>query len=206
MTVSDVIWIVLVGMTIMGLLLGVEALLQRRGGKKQVALNQGRVLPFASWILAGPINAYPGSTPLSLVFPDDGIRLGEIVGRRAWHVDIFSGYLLALNSPIVWPPGEAMEAHCESGVFRGAPHEAPDEACTCGLYALKPGQDVADCWGEVELWGSYLEGERGYCAQYARPTRINRVLFLGKYDQKILDRVTNRYPEIAIVDTWEEAR
>lgn len=54
----------------------------------------------------------------------------------------------------------------------------PGEDCACGIYALKS-RDMnshylsgADAWGEVYLWGKYVEGDFGYRAQYAYPKSI----------------------------------
>jgi hypothetical protein len=74
-----------------------------------------------------------------------------------------------------WPPGETLQAGCAVKA-----HQAPNSACTCGIYAHKtreaaiaqaagaPGAVV----GEVELWGAVVEHEHGYRAQWARPDAL----------------------------------
>lgn len=68
-------------------------------------------------------------------------------------------------------------------------HPVPDEDCTCGIYAVKTlsllveENAIASCrrldWiqdrlvlGAVDLWGKVVIHERGYRAQFARPTQL----------------------------------
>jgi hypothetical protein len=55
------------------------------------------------------------------------------------------------------------------------PHEAPDEVCTCGIYAATTEKHVppgANVYGKVKLWGKVVPGETGYRAQYAYPSEF----------------------------------
>jgi hypothetical protein len=89
----------------------------------------------------------------------------------------------------LWPAGEALIAECLGcrGLFgrfrRKRRHDAPEARCECGIYATaleRVGQYVADApcrgvahvLGQVALWGTVIECERGFRASHAYPTRI----------------------------------
>ena len=100
---------------------------------------------------------------------------------RAWRSSAEADGSLVLQSlthaggGTRWPPGETLQARCAVKA-----HQAPNSACTCGIYAHKtreaaiaqaagaPGTVV----GEVELWGAVVEHEHGYRAQWARPDAL----------------------------------
>jgi hypothetical protein len=89
----------------------------------------------------------------------------------------------------VWPADEALTAQC-LGRPRLIPrlrhnrlHDAPEPDCECGIYAAAlelvsqyvaeaPCQGFARVLGQVALWGTVIECERGYRASHAYPTRI----------------------------------
>lgn len=67
------------------------------------------------------------------------------------------------------------------------PHPAPNASCACGIWALNERADTERtvweyakqhtslpgfAFGRVQLWGKIIRCERGYRAQYARPTEI----------------------------------
>ncbi|MET0188110.1 MAG: hypothetical protein ABW212_03870, partial [Pseudonocardia sediminis] len=83
-----------------------------------------------------------------------------------------------LRSPVKvsteWPAGAALDARCE---LRG--HPAPEPSCTCGLYAARDPADVggvgfggATLLGCVAMWGTVVEGERGWRAGTGRPVAL----------------------------------
>ncbi|MDQ4118578.1 MAG: hypothetical protein M3235_16680, partial [Actinomycetota bacterium] len=91
---------------------------------------------------------------------------GVVVGWRTWQVR--ESEPARLRSPLQvsteWPPGAPLAARCE---LQG--HPAPDPGCTCGLYAARvPGQVGGVGFGRVTLlgcvalWGTVVEGERGW--------------------------------------------
>ena len=111
---------------------------------------------------------------------------------RVWKVVRHNGQF-SLGSVVqrtVWPAGEALVAQCLAGSRlslllrrRKARHEAPDVGCRCGIYAAgleTVGQYAADApfsgvsrvIGQVALWGTVVECERGYRASCAYPSRI----------------------------------
>ena len=73
---------------------------------------------------------------------------------------------------IGWRPGEAFTAECKT---QGC-HEVPRSDCTCGIYASKSldhlrriGYTENRIHGEVCLWGTIIEHEDGWRAQFAYP-------------------------------------
>ena len=82
-----------------------------------------------------------------------------------------------------WRAGEPLEARCRLFEFAHwrplrtnlRPHDAPHLKCTCGIYASKtldlrwPGYQRSLIYGQVLLWGTIVEHQRGWRAQYAYP-------------------------------------
>lgn len=98
--------------------------------------------------------------------------ISPMVGYRAWQWD--TAGLKSLNG-IRWHPGRAFSAECKS---RGR-HEAPRSECTCGVYASKSfdhlsriGYAQQPIHGEVCLWGTVVEHEEGWRAQFAYPKKF----------------------------------
>ena len=107
-----------------------------------------------------------------------------IVGYRAWS---WAGphYLKSLTNQQPWPPGKPMVAKCQAWPH----HKAPQEICTCGIYALKTitqknrnqfpqfprGDKTWPCLivGEVYLWGKVIEHQYGWRAQFAYPKSLS---------------------------------
>src|SRR5215510_6271759 len=117
--------------------------------------------------------------------------LGEVPAFRSWNVDL-NGTLLSLNGAR-WRPGGYMVATCQpfgTSMRLGRGHtvsEIPVKTCSCGIYAAKDREHLADMqynrWtpgddpyprviGEVALSGKIIPGTQGYRALKARPTRI----------------------------------
>jgi hypothetical protein len=119
------------------------------------------------------------------------------VGWRAWFV-VQTRDGLRLSSvlyPTLWTPRQEEVAACRP-LGRGegpAPHIAPHERCSCGIYAAKSpgpatsyvhghggaGEPLFRVMGTVSLWGTVIESELGYRASHAYPARlyipVNRV-------------------------------
>lgn len=89
----------------------------------------------------------------------------------------------------LWPAGEALAAECLRcrhlfpRLRRKREHAAPDARCECGIYAAElervgqyvaeaPCSGVARVLGQVALWGTVIECERGLRASHAYPARI----------------------------------
>ena len=114
----------------------------------------------------------------------DGIE--PIVGYRLWRVEIGTSVLLAFGGE-PWSTDGWTRAACRPRMPRSgglpAPHEAPDEACTCGLHAMKSAADLVRVVldggratildsvvliGKVLLGGKVIEHDLGYRAGQAR--------------------------------------
>ena len=110
---------------------------------------------------------------------------------RVWKVVRHEGeYTLgSVVQRTLWPAGEAFIAEClrfrrvMRHLLRKRRHEAPEADCECGIYGApleRVGQYVADfpCGGiarvvgQVALWGTVVECERGLRASHAYPRRI----------------------------------
>ena len=118
-----------------------------------------------------------------------------IVGYRAWNYTTSDGVqLFPFNAPAGLLRKSEWEDAWETWVTSSCPlprdvtHLAPDEDCTCGFYALKSPEDVAEfttaiifqaaasrdrggdgaVLGRVLLAGKVIEHETGYRAERAR--------------------------------------
>jgi hypothetical protein len=112
----------------------------------------------------------------SVKIPD---YISPIAGYRAWRWD--AAGLRSLNGE-PWFPGRPLEAACGAAA-RGilgpveavnVAHESTHSDCTCGVYAAKSiehlrqsGYERYGIHGEVYLWGTVVEHERGWRAQFA---------------------------------------
>lgn len=78
-----------------------------------------------------------------------------------------------LQSRVMWTPYEAFEATCQSEEPM-TPHLAPSISCQCGIYATStpPASSYGEILGRIALWGTVIEAESGYVAQYAYPTAL----------------------------------
>jgi hypothetical protein len=116
-----------------------------------------------------------------------------IVAWRVWRV-LGRREDLRLRSVVygtLWPVGEPMQARClrhRRSLLpwrRPQEHVAPEEDCTCGVYAadlegLRPYLDgfepllrpVQRVLGRVSLWGDVLECERGWRGTLGYPEHL----------------------------------
>jgi hypothetical protein len=107
--------------------------------------------------------------------------ISPITGYRVWQWD--RAGLRSLNGE-TWQHGEPLEARCRLSEFvhwrrhraNLRPHDAPHLSCTCGIYASKslehfrrPGYQRSLIYGQVLLWGTIVEHQRGWRSQYAYP-------------------------------------
>jgi hypothetical protein len=104
--------------------------------------------------------------------------ISPIVGHRVWQWDAKG--LKSLNGKR-WPPRQPLAARCGAGNAHDF-HEPPQTDCTCGVYAAKSrehlrqlGYEGRGIRGEVHLWGTVVEHELGWRAQFAYP----KALFLS---------------------------
>jgi len=105
--------------------------------------------------------------------------ISPLVAYRAWQLDATG--LKSLCGEL-WHPGRSLAAACKASL-RGTAHDvhdAPQMNCTCGIYAAKSHADLRTAGyagfgihGEVYLWGTVVEHELGWRAQYACPKNFS---------------------------------
>ena len=106
--------------------------------------------------------------------------ISPIIGYRVWKWEN-TGLKSVCGEP--WCPGQPLAAGCRVFVGRvenaNDAHDAPQEKCTCGVYAAKnlehlhrAGYGGYGICGEVCLWGKVIEHERGWRAQLAYPKNL----------------------------------
>jgi hypothetical protein len=115
-----------------------------------------------------------------------------IVAWRVWWLVSFDGVcrLASAFKWATWPPGQPLVATCLgppsllNRLRRRSQHDAPDTGCQCGIYgaelsladnclsALRDCAELGRVLGEVSLWGTVIECEKGYRASLAYPRRI----------------------------------
>jgi hypothetical protein len=119
-----------------------------------------------------------------------------VEGWRVWIVldDAGTARLRSLYYDVPWEPESPVLATClnRERPFprlwrrRERHHVAPDDSCTCGIYAATErfaarryleqppatSREVCRVLGRVALWGTVVECERGWRASYAYPTRL----------------------------------
>ena len=124
---------------------------------------------------------------MSVAIPD---YVQPFEGWRVWRASS-DGSQLRLRSVVqetVWPPREEFAAECLrrrilARLSRRQRHEAPAEACACGIYATsldrlgsylheRGGNRTHYVFGRVLLWGTLIECEQGWRAARAYPAEI----------------------------------
>jgi hypothetical protein len=116
------------------------------------------------------------------VIPD---YISPLVGYRVWTWDTTGLKSLCGER---WHPSQSLAARCRASAVVGPvvgrseaadAHDAPQEKCTCGIYAVKTlhhfrsaGYERYGIHGEVYLWGTVVEHELGYRAQFAYPKNL----------------------------------
>ena len=108
--------------------------------------------------------------------------ISPIVGYRVWTWNTKGLKSLCGGR---WHPGQSLAARCRASAVVGPivgrseaadDHDAPQSNCTCGIYAVKTlhhfrgaGYEQFGIYGEVYLWGTVVEHELGWRAQFAYP-------------------------------------
>jgi hypothetical protein len=101
--------------------------------------------------------------------------ISPIIGHRVWRWD--AAGLRSLNGKR-WSPRQPVAAKCGAENAHDA-HEPPRLDCSCGVYAAKSrehlrqlGYEGRGIRGEVHLWGTVVEHELGWRAQFAYPKTL----------------------------------
>jgi preprotein translocase subunit YajC len=112
--------------------------------------------------------------------------ISPIIGYRVWKWEKTGLKSLCGER---WKPSQLLAARCRASVIVGPiagraeavhdAHEPPQTNCTCGVYASKSLEQLlttgyAKCGihGEVYLWGTVVEHELGWRAQFAYPKTL----------------------------------
>ena len=119
---------------------------------------------------------------------------GTVIGHRCWGLaKTPTGILLVSWGNTLWPPSQPLTATCNH-----KSHDAPGNDCSCGIYALTPGEGFPyysydgphlPVWGEVHLWGEIIRGTKGYRAQHGYP----KSLHLAHKDWKAAEPLEQAY-------------
>jgi hypothetical protein len=90
-----------------------------------------------------------------------------LIGYRSWFIR--DNLLMSWGqSDFCWLPG-GVQANCNKS------HQVPWNKHSCGLYCLsKPNPNAysGDVYGQVEMWGRYIEGDSGVRAEWGKPTAL----------------------------------
>lgn len=134
---------------------------------------------------------------------DDGTYVDAVVGYRTWRCYLEHARA-ALVSPTIgctpWVPGEVLEAECRCPRIR-----IQDDDHRCGIYAydfpvvpityrmlgLSGRHAPQTICGEVLLWGDVHVHEKGYRAEFAKPSAF--------YVSERMDRRLVRVIELAAI-------
>ena len=111
--------------------------------------------------------------------------ISPIVGYRVWTWDTTGLKSLCGER---WHPSQSLAARCRASAVVGTiagrseaadDHDAPQTNCTCGIHAVKTlhhfrsaGYEQFGIYGEVYLWGTVVEHELGWRAQFAYPKNL----------------------------------
>jgi hypothetical protein len=111
--------------------------------------------------------------------------ISPIVGYRVWTWNTIGLKSLCGER---WHPGQSLAARCRASAVVGPiagrseaadDHNAPQANCTCGIHAVKTlhhfrsaGYGRFGIYGEVYLWGTVVEHELGWRAQFAYPKNL----------------------------------
>jgi len=134
--------------------------------------------------------------------------IAPLIGYRTWAMGL--GQLWSPHGPgrQRWPRTEPLRAIC---LRHGVPsfinpripeHAAPDQHCTCGIYATFAPWDLefdelrhpwALVAGQVEGWGRVALGERGFRAELARPRQLFDELWWDEATRRAAARAARAY-------------
>jgi hypothetical protein len=112
--------------------------------------------------------------------------ISPIIGYRVWKWENTGLKSLCGER---WHSGQSLAARCRASVVVGPiagraeavhdAHDVPKADCTCGVYAVKTldhfrsaGYERFGIHGEVYLWGTVVEHELGWRAQFAYPKTL----------------------------------
>lgn len=111
------------------------------------------------------------------------VSIEPVLGWRVWRLDEDGGTfsLASMTRPDRWAPGTPFLGTCEFGKHRDP---APDESCSCGIYAATSPEELARAAvlsssvaavGAIAMWGTVVEHARGARSKFAYPSRLRLV-------------------------------
>lgn len=158
-----------------------QGAISRPGGIMPLSSSQMATMQnmaFAQQLAMAKAMMYGGSfeAPQTKPLPRTAPAVGELIGHRAWTVQ-GGNLLLSISAKSAWFPGQAMLDKIGHG-------QEIDDHNTAGIWAFKDPYDLANefwsmlrdgsVFGTVWLWGTVIEHERGYRAQYAAIRSLER--------------------------------
>lgn len=133
---------------------------------------------------------------------DTGVKVGEVLGWRAWRVE--EGWLYSMyNASYEWDPDKNAEAYCVGpNVGEGihAFHTRKQAIDTYGGHGNSCNQIVV---GRVALWGQIYEFEKGWHGEFARVHSLDWIshdvkrkrkgFFMSRNDPSLLNTLRKTY-------------
>lgn len=114
---------------------------------------------------------------------DAGITLGEIIAWRVWHVTT-EQLLKSVATSNIWAPGEPMVGNVEHAGVHAWKSASGALTYAAGNQALV---------GKVALWGTVVEHEDGYRAEYAKPVSIEFTMGNNHWPPSLVHKIAKRY-------------
>lgn len=112
---------------------------------------------------------------------DAGIRAGEIIAYRAWK--LIDGILHSMAADFAWVPGEIASGDPGSGL---GVHAFKSLGDAVGQYGWAASNSQPVIFGTVALWGTVIEHEKGYRAEFGA-----------------IDSIVMVKPSVAIKPKWK---
>lgn len=131
--------------------------------------------------------------------PINAMEAGELIGYRVWCVSGFGLYSVSMGTQ--WPPGKVITDRMKA-------EQEIDDTNQVGVWAFSTKEYLEESfsspdlvYGTVWLWGTVIEHEKGYRAQYAAIRSLDRFeeevlengFFFRRKRMRVLDELRKRY-------------
>jgi len=122
---------------------------------------------------------------------DAGISAGEIIAHRAWRTHF--GLLQSMAVDKTWSPSEPMEGDPDYMGHGKGVHAFKSQTEALSQYGPeRSGWPVVI--GTIALWGTVIEHEKGYRAEFGKVNSIDLVIGVGWWrERRMLRRLRRRY-------------
>lgn len=122
---------------------------------------------------------------------DAGISVGEIIAIRVWRYIPASGLLQSMAVDCIWAPAEPMQGDPESWYGNGV-HAFKSQ--TEALSQYRAGGGGAMVVGTAMLWGTVIEHEKGYRAEFGKVNTLDFITNMVWWkERRALQRLRARY-------------